>query len=110
MAYKIGQILTSKEDVEVEIALSGKKEIVPKGNKVVIGADGFAHHLKDGCIQPLSENMEVKGYDTEGISQVVYDWLDKKFNLQEDMLDKWDISEKEFKEEIEWALDEYVGM
>lgn len=110
MEYKIGQILTSKEDTEVELALSDEKVIVPKGNKVVIGADGFAHYLKDGCIQPLAESIEVKGYDTEGIAQVVYGWLNSKFNLQEDMLDEFDVTEKEFMEEIEWALDEYVGM
>lgn len=30
MEYKIGQILTSKEDVEVEKALSGEKVVIPR--------------------------------------------------------------------------------
>lgn len=45
--YKIGQILTSKFDTEVELALSGEKVKIPKGNKIIIGADKFAHHIKD---------------------------------------------------------------
>ena len=47
MEYKVGQILTSKEDVEVEMALSGEKVIIPKGNKIIIGADNLAHHIRN---------------------------------------------------------------
>ena len=39
--YKIGQILTSTEDVEIEKALSGEKVKIPKGNKIIIGADNL---------------------------------------------------------------------
>ena len=48
--YKIGQILTSNCDVEVEKALSGDKVVIPKGNKIIIGADNLAHHLSNGMI------------------------------------------------------------
>ena len=47
MEYKIGQIITSNEDVEIEKVLSGEKVIIPKGNKIIIGADKFAHHIKN---------------------------------------------------------------
>ena len=72
MAYKIGQILTSKEDVEVEIALSGKKEIVPKGNKVVIGADGFAPRwtFKD-IFENDSLNVELINKKTNEIDEEI---------------------------------------
>ena len=62
MEYKIGQIITSNEDVEIEKVLSGEKVIIPKGNKIIIGADKFAHHIKTGMIQPLQNDSEVKGY------------------------------------------------
>ena len=62
MKYKIGQILTSNQDVEVEKALSGEKVVIPKGNKIIIGADKLAHHLRTGMIQPLG-TAEVEGYD-----------------------------------------------
>lgn len=108
--YKIGQILTSKEDLILEKGISGEKVIIPKGNRIMIGADKLAHHLKDGYIQPLPEVAEVKGYDTESIASVIYEWLNKRFNLQEDMLDEWEIEKQEFIDEIEYALSEYVGM
>ena len=57
--YKIGQILTSTEDVEIEKALSGEKVKIPKGNKIIIGADKFAHHIRNGFIQPLAEGFEI---------------------------------------------------
>ena len=53
--YKIGQILTSTEEVEIEKALSGEKVKIPKDNKVIIGADKLAHHIRNGFIQPLAE-------------------------------------------------------
>lgn len=59
--YKIGQILTSTEDVEIEKALSGEKVKIPKGNKIIIGADKFAHHIRNGFIQPLAEGLTVEG-------------------------------------------------
>lgn len=108
--YKIGQILTSKEEVVLEKGISGEKVVIPKGNRIMIGADKLAHHLKNGCIQPLPEDAEVKGYDTESIASVIYDWLNRRFNLQEDMLDDYEIEKQEFIDEIEYALSEYVGM
>lgn len=41
MKYKIGQILTSNCDIEVE-KMFGEKVIIPKGNKIIIGADEYA--------------------------------------------------------------------
>lgn len=49
--YKIGQILTSNCEMEVE-KMFGEKVVIPKGNKVIIGADNLAHHLRNGMIQP----------------------------------------------------------
>lgn len=109
MSYKIGQILTSKEDVEVE-KVFGEKVVIPKGNKVMIGADKLAHHLRDGMIQPLPKDAELKGYDTKNIAELIYNCLDSKFNLQADLLDEKEIEKQEFCDEIEWALSEYVGM
>lgn len=103
--YKIGQILTSNYDVEVEKALSGDKVIVPKGNKIIIGADNMAHHLRNGMIQPLGENIEVKGYDTEGIAEFIFSWISRFYPIDE-MFEGYEVDEKEFKSEIEYSLDE----
>ena len=105
MEYKIGQILTSKEDLEVEKALSGEKVIVPKGNKIIIGADKFAHHIRNGMIQPLQEGSEVKGYDASGIAEYLYIYLRNHFEI-DDMLENYDDTKERFIEEIEYALEE----
>lgn len=105
MAYKIGQILTSTEDVEVEKALSDEKVIIPKGNKVIIGADKLAHHIKNGMMQPLAEDSEVKGYDAHGISEYLYTHLRNRFEIDE-MLESYDNTKEKFIEEIEYALEE----
>lgn len=105
MEYKIGQILTSNVDVEVEKALSGEKVIVPKGNKIIIGADKFAHHIRNGMIQPLQEDSEVKGYDASGIAEYLYICLRNHFEI-DDMLENYDDTKERFIEEIEYALEE----
>ena len=108
MKYKIGQILTSKSDVEVEKALSGEKVIIPKGNKIIIGADKLAHHIRDGMIQPLADDAEVGGYDALGIAEYIFICLRAHFPV-DDWMEEYGISEGEIIEEIECALDE-IGM
>lgn len=105
--YKIGQILTSTEDVEIEKALSGEKVKIPKGNKIIIGADKLAHHIKNGFIQPLTEGATVEGYDTTGIAEYLYTHLRNYYPLDE-MLDENDIDRLDFEDEIECALDEIL--
>lgn len=107
MEYKIGQILTSNQDIEIEKALSGEKVIIPKGNKIIIGADKLAHHIKTGMIQPLGEGTEVKGYDGAGIAEYLYICLRNHFEIDE-MLDGYDDTKEHFIEELEYALEEIL--
>lgn len=107
MEYKIGQILISKKDTEVQMALSDEKIIVPKGNKVIIGADNLAHHIRTGMIQPLGD-AEVKGYDSKGLAEYLYTYLRNHFEIDE-MLEEYDDTKERFMEEIEYALNE-IGL
>lgn len=102
---RIGQIITSKLDTEIEKAISGEKVFVPKGNRVIIGADGFAHHLKNGMIQPLGSDMKVKGYDAAGIAIYLYEKLKCHFEIDE-MLENYDLDKHNFMREIEYYLDD----
>lgn len=108
MEYKIGQILTSNKDIVVEKALSGEKVITPKGNKIIIGADKLAHHIRDGMIQPLADGSEVKGYDSSGLAEYIYICMKAHLPITEWMED-YEISKNEIVEEIEDALYE-IGM
>ena len=57
--YKIGQLLIAKQDIEIETGLTGTKIAVPKGSKVIIGADRLAHHFRDGRIQPIAKDAVI---------------------------------------------------
>mgnify|MGYP003509960431 CR=1 FL=1 len=104
MKYKIGQILTSNCDVEVE-KMFGEKVIIPKGNKIIIGADKSAHHFRNGMVQPLQEDIVVDGYDTEGIAEYLTKKLSAIFPLEE-MLGDYDIKKARFEEEIVFFLND----
>lgn len=104
MAYKIGQILTSTQDIEVEKALSGEKVIIPKGTKIIIGPDNLAHHIRNGMIQPLGD-AEVKGYDAAGLAEYLTIFLKAHFPIAE-MLEDYDIDEQTLKDELEYAFDD----
>lgn len=108
MKYKIGQILTSNTDVVVEKALSGEKITIPKRNKIIIGADKLAHHIRDGMIQPLADDSKVEGYDSSGIAEYIYICLKAHLPINEWMED-YEISKNAIIEEIECALDE-IGL
>lgn len=105
--YKIGQILTSTEEVEIEKALSGEKVIIPKGNKVIIGADKLAHHIRNGFIQPLAEGSTVEGYDVTGIAEYLYIVLINHLPIDE-MMEDYEVTKQEVIDEIECALDEIL--
>ena len=107
--YRIGEILVTKEDVELTSALSETKTIVRKGTRIMIGADKLAHHFGTGIIQPLQDGDEVSGYDTDGITKAIIYHLGARFPLKE-MFEDYDVDEEEFKDEIEFALSEYAGM
>lgn len=105
MQYKVGQIITSTREVELETALSGKKVKVPAGNKVIIGADKLAHHIYYGMIQPISEEIEIKGYDANGLAEYLAFYLKNRYPLKE-LFEYYGIKESDFKEDLGFALDE----
>ena len=107
--YRIGEILVTKENVELTSAISEKKTIVRKGTRIMIGADKLAHHFGTGIIQPLQDGDEVSGYDAEGIAKAIIYHLGVHFPLEE-IFEDYDIDEEDFKDEIEFALQEYAGM
>ena len=103
MKYKIGEILVSKEPTVIETVLSGKKVTIPAGNKVIIGPDKFAHHIRNGYIQPLQSEAVVEGYDTDGLAEWIYLYLNNHMHLEE-MLADYDETEDYFKAKITEAL------
>lgn len=102
--YKIGQILTAKADIEIERALSGEKVTVPKGSKVIIGADKLAHHLRNGIVQGVG-SATVKGYDADGLAEYLYTMLSSRYDLDY-YLEGMDCTKHDFMESIAEHLKE----
>ena len=107
--FKIGDIITFKEDVVLEKDISGKKVTIPKGNKIAIGADGLAHHLRDGYIQPFGYEIKLKGYNTDNIAEIIYNHLKFIYPLEE-FFEDYDIDKQDFINEISWELSDKLGM
>lgn len=105
MEYKVGQILTLQKDVEVERCLGGEKMVIPKGNKIIIGQDKLAHHIKTEMVQPLGDDAEVKGYDADGLAEYIFMDLKSFFPIRE-WMEGYEIKEKEIINEIKYALEE----
>lgn len=105
--YNIGQNFTAKENIEVEGCL-GTKKIVKKGTKIYIGADNFAHHI-DGTIQPLGDNVEVKGYSVSGLADFIWLYIRNFTPIDENILEDYDETPNCVKNAIMDALEE-LGM
>jgi hypothetical protein len=102
--YKIGEILVSQRETEVE-TIFGRKEVIPKGNKIIITAHKLGHHIRNGMKQPLQKDAVVKGYDTEGPAEYLFTCM-KSHLPMDDMMYDYDLTEEDIKEVIEEALDE----
>ena len=105
MQWKVGQIITSTHEVEVEIGLLGKKVKIPAGSKIIIGADKLAHHIYSGIIQPISSKIDISGYDAEGLAEYLTFCLKNK-RLMEEFFEDYDIEESDFKDELQSMLEE----
>jgi len=105
--YGIGQELETTKDIEMKKLLSEKTVAIKKGTKVFVGADGYLHYL-DGGIQKLPSGIGAEGYSVTGIAEWIYMWISSRLPLDE-FLDDYDIEVKEFKGQIEDALEE-LGM
>lgn len=104
--YKIGEILVSQRETEVE-TIFGRKDVIPKGNKVIITAHRLGHHIRNGMKQPLQKEDVVKGYDTEGLAEYLFTYLKRDLPMDDMMLMcDYDLTEEDIKEVIEEALDE----
>lgn len=103
--YKVGQLFVVKSDIPIEMALSGETKVVRKGSKVIIGADKLAHHF-DGCIQPLSKDATVEGYDATGLAEWIMYCLHNEIPYLTEDLGDYEVSAGEVKYAIESALKE----
>ncbi len=102
--FKIGQIITANQDIKLA-RISGEEVVVKKGSKAIVGADNLVHHLSCDAVQPITKNIPVNGYDTEGIATYLFDYLKYRFPLDE-FCESYDVSAKSLQDDIVCALEE----
>jgi len=110
MTYKIGEEIRFSEGFEINGALSGNTLTVKEGDRGYLDSRGNVHYTTGqarGKIQSMKNEIEVKGYDYENIAKMIFKRLKNQFNLIE-FLDDYDISERDFTEEIEEVLSDIL--
>lgn len=107
MEFRIGDVFEVTEDYKAKLVLSDEEETIPKGEKVIIGADKLAHHIGSGMISPIGEDSTVEGHNAEGIAKYICLFLRSHlaFDLDE-MLDEYDHTINDLADEIQYALEE----
>lgn len=106
MNYKIGEEIGFSYDYDIESAFGGDKLTVKEGDRGFLDSRGMIHYTTGqarGKIQSLKGEIKVEGYDYENIAKMIYKRLKNEFMLDEH-LEGYDMSEKDFIEEIEDIL------
>lgn len=107
MEFSIGDVFEVTEDYKAEAVLSNEGVPIPKGEKIIIGADKLAHHIGSGMISPIGEASTVKGYNAEGIAKYICLFLRAHFAFDlDEMLEGYDLTMNELADEIQYALEE----
>lgn len=110
MKYNIGQKITLAKTIESKSIFGEKSLPVKKGTEMYVGADKNLPQvlLADGNIMLLPKDTEIEGYSVTGIADWIFAWLCRHTDL-ECMLEEYENSCDDFKEEIANALEE-LGM
>jgi len=110
MKHKIGEIVTITDDFEIKGAIDNNNTILVKsGDTGFIDSKGLIHYMTGkarGKIQNI-EDIEVKGYDYESISKLIYKRLNAEYDIGE-MLENEDIDKIDFMETIEDMLSDIL--
>lgn len=105
--YNIGQVLTAQNDMKYE-KVFGENGTVKKGTIVYVGADGFVHY-KNGDIQALAKDAEIKGYSVNGLAEFIWLYIRNNTPVDESLLEEHYETPECIKEAIVDALEE-LGM
>lgn len=107
--YKIGEGIGFSQDFEIESAFNDNKLQVKAGDTGFIDSNSNVHYTTGqarGKIQHL-DDTEIKGYDHENISKMIFKRIKNQFGLGE-FLEGYEISEKDFIGEIEDVLSDIL--
>ncbi|MCC8043882.1 MAG: hypothetical protein LIP12_00080 [Clostridiales bacterium] len=107
VTYKYGQMLISNQDTEIE-NFPGIVFKIHKGNRVVVGFDGLAHHMESGYAQPFEDGISIEGYSHTGVVAMVWKYLNQYLPMEK-MLEDYGLKPKDITDVIKKALAE-IGL
>lgn len=107
ITLKIGQIIKVPRDYELE-GYFGTTRTIKASTQAWIGIDGTIRHLNGTIETPADGEFKVSGYDNEGLAQRILWQLKKDLPLRE-ILEDYELTEKDVTDAIEWALDDILG-
>lgn len=106
---KIGQEVVVKKDFKINTRVSEKVMTVKKGEKGFLNSKGCLHITTGkakGKIIKI-DDIEIKGYDYENISKMIFNRLKNSFGIEDFLIDE-EIDLKHFVEEIEDILSDIL--
>lgn len=107
MKFSIGDVFEVTEDYKAKAALSNEGVPIPKGEKIIIGADKLAHHISSSMISPIEKASTVEGHNAEGIAKYICLFLRSHLALDlDEMLEGYDFTMNELADEIQYDLEE----
>ena len=107
MEFSIGDVFEVTETYKGKSVLSNEEVTIPEGEKIIIGADKFAHHIGSGMISPIGGDSTVEGYNAEGIAKYICLFLRAHLAFDLDkMLEEYNLTINELADEIKYALEE----
>ena len=79
--YRIGQILIANSDFEIDRGFLWDKITIPKGGKVIVGADDMAYYIDGTYPRVIAKNANAEGYDPDGIANYLYNMLKSEYGI-----------------------------
>lgn len=105
--YNIGQQVEFMQDMEVNSGF-GDKSTIRKGTKAwVTASKNYPSLYFNGGKEFLlnRDNTELVGYSAKGLAQFIFNYLSIWLPM-DDMMEDYEVTEEEFKQKIEEALEE----
>lgn len=109
MKHKIGEIVTIKEGFEIKTAIGENTIQVKKGDTGLVDSRGMIHYLTGEARDKIQkiDGVEVKGYDYESISKLIFKRLNAEYNICE-MLENEGIEGHGFRDTVEDVLSDIL--
>lgn len=81
--YRIGEKIEAIKDYEIEKSISNEKIKVKKGDEAIITSKGNVRYISGDAKDMIQKfgGVQIKGYDHKSIADMIYNHLNKTFDI-----------------------------